>query len=94
VCSFLRQVAFGSVNLATINQTFQSQLFLHPNIKLSSNDNGNKVIEGRNVKQHHGQPGTTNPKKKMEQCEFSKRNRSRFTVMLVGKSASPAFYII
>jgi hypothetical protein len=64
VCSFLRQVAFGSVNLATINQTFQSQLFLHPNIKLSSNDNGNKVIEGRNVKQHHGQPGTTNPKKK------------------------------
>jgi hypothetical protein len=33
-------------------------------------------------------------KKKMEQCEFSKRNRSRFTVMLVGKSASPAFYII
>jgi len=32
--------------------------------------------------------------KKMEQCEVSKRNRSRFTVMLVGKSASPAFYII
>jgi hypothetical protein len=93
VCSFLRQVAFGSVNLTTINQTFQSQLFLHPNIKLSSNDNGNKVTEGRKGKQHHGQPGTTNPKK-MEHCEVSKRNRLRFTVMLVGKSASPAFYII
>jgi hypothetical protein len=61
VCSFLWQVAFGSVNLAAINQTFQSQLFLHPNTKLSSNDNGNKVIEGRKGKQHHGQPGTTNP---------------------------------
>jgi hypothetical protein len=36
-------------------------LFLHPNVKQSSHDNGKKVIQGRKGKQHHGQPEIANP---------------------------------